>query len=205
MKNCKRSRRQVAGFTLIELMIVVVIAAVLLAIAIPSFSTMIKKNNVEALQAKLSGAVSTARSEAASRNVFVSICLTADFETCAAAGDDDWSAGWIVFTDRGVQGQVDGDDEIIDVFENMRLDYTIMLSEDVAALTYSSQGFLVGGNDVLITVCRPENNEAEDIKFARGLIVTSSGLLVKTNDTDADGVHDRPAPGGAPPVALTCN
>lgn len=56
------------GFTIIELMIVVAIAAILIAIAAPSFAEFLAKRRVEGAMAELVTDVQYARSEAVSRN-----------------------------------------------------------------------------------------------------------------------------------------
>lgn len=67
----RRSRR--AGFTTIELMIVVTIAAVLIALAAPSFAEFLSKRRVDGVMAELVTDLHYARSEAVSRNAPVRI------------------------------------------------------------------------------------------------------------------------------------
>ena len=62
-------RRFVAGFTVIELMTVVVIAAILVVIALPSFNDFLARSRVEGVFRELQTDVQLARSESASRNV----------------------------------------------------------------------------------------------------------------------------------------
>jgi type IV fimbrial biogenesis protein FimT len=57
-----------AGFTLIEVMIVIVIAAVLLALAVPAFQDTIDKNRLKAVSEVLYGDFQFAQSEAIKRN-----------------------------------------------------------------------------------------------------------------------------------------
>lgn len=185
-----------SGFTLIELMITLFIMSILISIAVPSFSYLIKKNNVEALQSQLSSAVATARSEAASRNVLVSICKSSNGTGCDGTDAAAWPNGWIVFTNKDNDAVVDDEDEIIDVFEsrgNSTLKSTEAADADENAikLSFSSQGFLIG-EEVIFTVCEPDN----EASYARGLYINKSGLIMKTTDTDDDEeVHN--IPGGA--------
>ena len=67
----RRSRR--AGFTTIELMIVLTIAAVLIAFAAPSFADFLSKRRVDGVMAELVTDLHYARSEAVSRNAPVRI------------------------------------------------------------------------------------------------------------------------------------
>lgn len=183
-----------AGFTLIELMVVIVIAAILMTIAVPSFQNLIMRSNVDGLQARLSSAISTARTEAASRNTVVTICARGD-DVCT---DDGWNDGWLIFEDRDASGAFNGNDVLIDVFANDS-GYTITgIDADgasVTGLSFNSQGFLTNsGKPTLLMVCEPNNND----EFARAVFVNTSGLVMKTRDgNDAGGRHDNPLSAGS--------
>lgn len=88
-------RKYQLAFTLIELMITVAIAAIVLAIAIPSFNTQILNSRSVALGEELASAINYARSEAVKRGARVSICASGDGVGCNGA----WTNGWIVFVD----------------------------------------------------------------------------------------------------------
>lgn len=175
------------GFTLIELMVALIIAAILMSIAVPAFDSLIKKNNVESIQSNLASALSTARTEAASRNKAVTICASNDGVNCTDTLD--WSAGWLVFEDAETLGAVDTADVVISVMEKPTK-YSVRST--AKAFSFTSQGFLVGGGTGLVTVCEPDKT----LLYARGLYLNASGLIVKTQDgADADGIHNQP--GGA--------
>lgn len=176
------------GFTLIELMTVIVIAAIIFSIGIPSFDHIIKRNNIEGMQMKLASSVSTARTEAASRNVLVSMCASNNASSCGG----DWSDGWISFEDRDGNGEFDVGDTLIDVYEHTnRYTYRATDSDDnaIARLTFSSQGYMKGSPATLFTICEPDG----EASYARGIYVSGSGLMVKTVDgVDSDNTHDNP-------------
>lgn len=184
------------GFTLVELMVVIVIAAILLTIAVPSFQSLIKRNNVDSLQSKLSSAMATARTEAASRNKVITICGSNDEATCTGAH---WASGWVIFEDNNGNGTVDATDTVVDVYDNST-DYTVAATPTASTtISFSSQGFITnGGVATLLTICEPENAEA----YARGLFVNASGLVMKTRDSDNSGVHDNPVTAGADLICL---
>ena len=63
-----RLRRPQRGFTIIELMVVIVIAGVLLAVALPSFNDMLARRRLEGQANELVTDLSYAKSEAVQRN-----------------------------------------------------------------------------------------------------------------------------------------
>lgn len=62
-----------SGFTLVELLVVVAVAAILIALAAPSFSGYIAKKRVEGVFTELATDIQLARSEAVQRNASVRI------------------------------------------------------------------------------------------------------------------------------------
>lgn len=62
------------GFTLVELMVAIAVAAILLVIAVPSFTTAINSNRLTSTANALIGALNTARMAAVQRNAPVQFC-----------------------------------------------------------------------------------------------------------------------------------
>jgi len=77
------------GFTLIELMIVVVVMAVLLAVAVPSFTAHIQRGEMKSSLANLITAIAYARSQATRLKTTVHV---------HSKNSTDWSGGWCVTT-----------------------------------------------------------------------------------------------------------
>jgi len=97
------------GFTLIELMITLSILAIVMALAFPSFSSLLIKQKIKSKRDELMSAFQYARTEAVTQNRSVSICPSANpwdsSPTCS--GSTDWSTGWIVFYDTSVSAMPD--------------------------------------------------------------------------------------------------
>jgi len=88
---------RIPGFTLIELMVTMAMAAILLTVGVPSFQSMIRNNRAATHMNEMISALNLARSEAAKRGGRVSLCPSTDQATCT--GGTNWNNGWIVFVD----------------------------------------------------------------------------------------------------------
>jgi type IV fimbrial biogenesis protein FimT len=89
------------GFTLLELMIVIAIAAVVLTLAIPSFRYVQLTSERSEASTSLYGALVRARSEAIIRNVQTTVCprstsTTGSYPLCDSSASS-WTHGWIVY------------------------------------------------------------------------------------------------------------
>lgn len=80
------------GFTLVEMMVVVVIMAILVAIGVPSFQQMIASQKVKTAASRLQSALVLTRSEALKRNTNI---------TLAPATAGQWAAGWKILDPTG--------------------------------------------------------------------------------------------------------
>lgn len=83
------------GFTLVEMMITLVLLAILLTLAMPSFSAWIRNSKVRAVADSLQNGLRTAQTEALRRNRQVVFTLTNDSPTATnhtpAANGSNWS------------------------------------------------------------------------------------------------------------------
>lgn len=85
------------GFTIIELMVTIAVLAIVVSIAAPSFSNILRENRTVAMTNELQGAIQLARSEAVKRRSNVVICRR---NTAGDACDNsaDWAAGWLILS-----------------------------------------------------------------------------------------------------------
>lgn len=170
---------KVRGFTLLELLITVALAAILLAIAAPSFTTIIRNNAMGSARDSLYNAIQYARTEAVSRNTHVSICAAADanFDSCADV--DDWAVnGWVVFVDSNTG-------------TGMAFDTTLRVYEPITGIEvrsngadhfqYQPSGLLTSSVDgATVSFCDVDGNATE-----RSLIVANITGQIRTGD-DSD-------------------
>jgi len=89
-----------AGHTLTELMVVLGIAAVLAAAAVPLFSTLLLDSRMNAAVASAMHAVNLARQFAVTRSETIRLCGSADQRECS--GGLDWSPGVLLADDGGL-------------------------------------------------------------------------------------------------------
>jgi type IV fimbrial biogenesis protein FimT len=88
-------RKSQQAFSLIELVVTLVVLAILIAFALPSFNTQIRNNRSLALGEELVSAINFTRAEAVKRGRRVSLCSSADGATCGGA----WTDGLMIFVD----------------------------------------------------------------------------------------------------------
>jgi type IV fimbrial biogenesis protein FimT len=84
------------GFTLLELLFTITIAAVILSFGVPGFMSFIDNNRTVTHTNDLVAALNLARSEATRRRSTVTICSSTDGTVCS--NNDDWSTGWVVLS-----------------------------------------------------------------------------------------------------------
>jgi type IV fimbrial biogenesis protein FimT len=88
---------RIAGYTLIELLVTMSVAAIVAAVAIPSFRSFLQNDRQWTQATNLVVSLNAARSEAIKQDVTggVSVCASSDGATCNANA---WSQGWIVIS-----------------------------------------------------------------------------------------------------------
>lgn len=87
------------GFSIIELIVALSIAAILMAVAAPSLQKFVSSNRLTSQVNDLMGDINLARSEAIKRSVTTGVCVTAAGGTsCVTSGN--WANGWLVYFDN---------------------------------------------------------------------------------------------------------
>ena len=90
----------VKGFTLMELMVTLSLAAILMSIAVPSYRTFSQNSRITSQVNNLVTAINMARGEAAKRGTRVALCRSASPGASSPACGGTaytWSTGWLVY------------------------------------------------------------------------------------------------------------
>jgi type IV fimbrial biogenesis protein FimT len=101
------------GFTLVELLTVVVVVGILTAIATPSLQTFVESNRLSAATNDFVTDLALARVEALKRQEGqVVLCVSTNGTSCAAAPAT-WTSGWLVFWDKNSSNSYAAADDIL--------------------------------------------------------------------------------------------
>lgn len=182
MVDARISKR---GFTLIELMVTLAVLAIVLTIAVPSFREMALRNRLTSETNNLVSALAIARSEAIKRGRVVTVCKSSNPDaaspTCAAGTN--WQNGWIVFTDGGTRGTIDGTDARLKVQQPGSAGGPVITPSNSFAnfVTYAAAGAAVATNNVRdvattgsFTVCLNNISRVVDVGLS-GRVITTPG------------------------------
>jgi type IV fimbrial biogenesis protein FimT len=105
MRTMHAHRRRTMGFTVIELMVVVVIIAIITIFGIPSYKSATTQNRMAGEINDLASDIALARSAAVKQGLPVTICpstnptVTPSGTSPSCAASTSWNTGWIVFID----------------------------------------------------------------------------------------------------------
>ncbi|MDO8343969.1 MAG: GspH/FimT family pseudopilin [Cellvibrio sp.] len=164
------------GFTLVELMVTLGVAAIALSIAVPSFQTQILNNRSIALGEDFASAVNYARSEAVKRAGRVSLCASKNGTAC----DGVWTDGFMAFVDTAATDTTTPPvvGLVLRIWEKPDANALISVTSDgndVTFIRYTSLGTLARVNDEPLVIAA-EQKKCKG-KAARQINIGLSGLV----------------------------
>lgn len=173
------------GFTLVELMITIAVAAILLLIAVPSFNNIINTNRLNAAANAMIGALNTARMAAIQQNTSAQFCsnVAATNTTDTLGGACGTNAGAVFVLTTTATGT--GATQLAAVPSELGIP-SIQIST-VAAIRYSSAGlgyaptnlatpYDTSSNGFVVDICSTAltTNNHIQISMATGSIISSA-------------------------------
>lgn len=140
-------RNAQAGYSLLELITVVVIAGIMLSVAVPSMLYTIRNNRLAAYTNDLTTTLMLARAEAVKRNLPVGICRSANSgaatPSCTSGGAAGWEIGWFVFADANRNSAFDAGEPVLMRRDALSGSVTVSGNNNVAnRLFYTTQGIV---------------------------------------------------------------
>jgi type IV fimbrial biogenesis protein FimT len=175
------------GFSLIEVVVTLAIAAIVLSIGVPSFQSYIQNNRQTTAINELATALQLARNSAITRRVRITLCKSNDGSNCQdGAGSGDWTQGWMMFTNPDnitATTGLTGTETLLRVHAALPGNSTLIGSgPTVNRVSFKPQG-LVDGNIGTITHC-----DARGSSYASALVISFGGQVRQATDTDGDGI-----------------
>jgi type IV fimbrial biogenesis protein FimT len=147
-------------------MITIAVLAILLTIAVPSFTSMIRASQLTSTSNELLGTLQLARTEALRRNRRVVVCASNDGLACSSSSN--WSNGWLVFQDSNANGVVDAGETVIRSHAAVA-PLSVLASANIASavvfradgLARVANGALLGGR---LAVCHPSATPVDNVR-----------------------------------------
>jgi type IV fimbrial biogenesis protein FimT len=187
-------KRGQTGFTLLELMLVVVLAGILLGIGVPAMGNFIRNARLTGAANDVMAGLHFTRSEAIKRRVPVTLCTSttplAANPVCAASA---LLTGWIAFVDTNQSGQRDGGELVLLQREPMPNTITARSSANPFRVTYLDNGFALNAAAAQLVLCDERGNvmSGGELSAARGILISATGRAgVSRNQAEIQALVD---------------
>jgi type IV fimbrial biogenesis protein FimT len=146
-----------SGFTLVEMLMTMAIAAIVMALAVPSFRYVTNSNRIAGEINGLLGDLQLARAEAIKEGRNVTVCVSANGTSCTISTS--WQSGWIVFSDPANTG-VPAVGSVVRVQKTFSGSDTF-ISNGIVKVTFNREGYAAGIADgTMITLHDSTNTSA---------------------------------------------
>ena len=194
-------RRTHAGFTMIELMVAIVVAAIIIVFAVPSFQTTINSGRLSGASNEMLAGFQAARMEAIRSNHRTLICLSnapdAAAPVCLAAGATT-ARGWIAYADANKDGNPTAAEVVRVGTVNPRVG--IKASANFGAkIMFHADGiaYMANGTTPLqaaVAFCIPTKRPPQNIRYVNFSVSRASVVANNTNAVCTGAVNNNNLP-----------
>jgi type IV fimbrial biogenesis protein FimT len=173
------------GFTLIELMVALGVAAILLLVGVPSFQEFIKSNMLSSRVNNFVADLNFTRGEAINRSGRVTMCRSVNLTSCDRTFGVGWEKGWIIFSDQGTAGRVDSGDTILRKNGAVSDSTTIRGNWFVRRrISFQSSGIVEPNNGTVVFCDDRVRNYSADKTKVRAVVISTTGRIRTTKGSD---------------------
>lgn len=173
--------RHIRGYTLIELLSVILITAILASLAVPLFNTLQKRIEALIVITRLENLINNSRNNALIHHRSLTICGSHGI-MC----DNNWSKGILLLQDSNRNGIVDGTDQILNYVPlNIKRGTLTWRGFGGSRIVIESLGTTFSSNGSF-TYCSLDN----DPLYTRQVVINRGGRVRTSRDTNHDGIHE---------------
>ena len=170
--------RGMNGFTLIELLVTLAVVAIVVTIGMPSYSALMRHYQMTSAVNGMVSLLTLARVEAVRRQTLITVCPTADEQTCAT----DWSLPVMIFADPNRDETRGSDEPLLRVLSPSS---TTSWTANLNYFQYRANG-MVNGTMGSLFYC----HESRELEYARRLVINLGGRVRLSQDRNRDGIHE---------------
>jgi prepilin-type N-terminal cleavage/methylation domain-containing protein len=178
-------KRRSRGFTLMELMVTLAVAAAVFGLGVPAFREFGKNGRLTGAANEMLVTLMTARNEAVRRQVRTSFCPSAAPDTDLAICDIDATEGYIAFIDTNSNCQRDDGEELVSSIVNHS---EIKSADNISCIGYVANGFRIPVDDqpanARAVFCDDRGikklGDGSAFSYARGVEVVATGRPATT-------------------------
>jgi type IV fimbrial biogenesis protein FimT len=165
------------GFTLIELMTVLVVAAVLLGVAVPSLSSFIISSRLRSATSEIASSLALARSEAIKRSQQIVV------GGLGSTAGEEFTNGWQMWVDADRDGTFNAGDTKLRVGPALPTGYTVTTTPASATVTFKRNGFLAVAAPVTFKVCAASSTTGYTVTLEPSGLTDTSNIAATSSST----------------------
>jgi len=169
------------GLTLLELIIALSISAILISLALPSFTALIENNRANTSINRMVSALHYARTQAINHGKSVTLCPLQNSEICGQT----WRQGLLIFIDNNRDGQHQTNETILQSGSPFPAGSQISWAAfgSNRYLRFTHEGYTANQNG-RFTYCPKSRNNY----YARQIIINKNGRPRQAEDKDSNGI-----------------